>query len=339
MLVAVLTVPAAAASVRVTTVCLSVHNPGDPQASTLFGRRYTPGGATSATPAIVLVHGIASSTANWEFLPGFSVARNLAQAGYVVISYDRLGFAKSRYSRSGNLILTGNHQSMLHELVGEVKNGNYATTGAGDCSGVNASPGPGTQVPHATVAVMGHSAGGAIVQGYAGRFHDVAAVVQADYSNQGHGAIVDSQFATVGAKIAAGDDYPQFFDNRQQCLAFNIHPPGAVPSVVDVACNPGGFVRTPAGEFTGFPALQQTNNTFIPQTGTTPVLLGYADHDAAFPPEAADADERYWRTACAGCDVTRLEQTNSGHLFPAHRVMPSWVNGVVSWLRSKGIRP
>lgn len=339
MLLAALAAPAAAATVRVTTVCFSVHNPGDAQPSTLFGLRYTPDGATSATPAIVLVHGIASSTANWDFLPSFSVARNLAQAGYVVISYDRLGFARSPYRGNGNLVLTGNHQDMLHELVGEVKNGNYATTGAAACSGVNAAPGPGTQASHATVAIMGHSAGGAVVQGYAGQFHDVAAVVQANYSNQGHGAIVDSQFAAVGAKIAAGDDYPQFFDNRDQCLAFNIHPPGAVQRVVDVACNPAGFVRTPAGEFTGFPALQQRNNTAIPQTGTTPVLLGYADHDAAFPPDAANSDEQYWRTTCVGCDITRLGQTNSGHLFPAHKVMPSWVSGVVTWLKAKGIRP
>jgi hypothetical protein len=167
----------------------------------------------------------------------------------------------------------------------------------------------------------------------------VAAVVQADYSNQGHGAIVDQQFAAVAAKIAAGDDYPQCFDTQQQCLDFNIYAPGTVQSVVNIACNPNNFVRTPAGEFSGFPALQQANNTFIPQMGRTPVLLGYADHDAAFPPDAANADENYWRTTCVGCDIARLEQTNSGHLFPAHRVMPSWVNGVVSWLRSKGIRP
>ena len=54
-------------------------------------------------------------------------------------------------------------------------------------------------------------------------------------------------------------------------------------------------------------------------------------------PDAANADENYWRTTCVvNCDITRLEQANSGYLFPAHRVMPHWVDGV-NWLKLKGI--
>ena len=52
---------------------------------------------TRSPPAIVLVHGIASSTENWDFSPTWSVARALASAGYVVFSYDRLGYARSDY--------------------------------------------------------------------------------------------------------------------------------------------------------------------------------------------------------------------------------------------------
>ena len=48
----------------VQTVCFTVHNTGDPLPSTLYGLRYTYGHPTNSTPAIVLVHGIASSTAN-----------------------------------------------------------------------------------------------------------------------------------------------------------------------------------------------------------------------------------------------------------------------------------
>ena len=80
----------------VTSVCFTVTNPrGTP--STLYGLRYTDGAVSARTPAIVLVHGIASSTANWDFTPTWSTARALASAGYVVYSYDRLGYAKSPY--------------------------------------------------------------------------------------------------------------------------------------------------------------------------------------------------------------------------------------------------
>ena len=74
----------------VKSVCFTVTNPrGTP--SVLYGRRYTDGAVSARTPAIVLVHGIASSTANWDFTATWSTARALASAGYVVYSYDRLG--------------------------------------------------------------------------------------------------------------------------------------------------------------------------------------------------------------------------------------------------------
>ena len=78
----------------VASVCLPVTNPAGGQ-SLLYGQRFTDGPTNSSTPAIVLVHGIASSTENWDFSPTWSVARALASAGYVVFSYDRLGYAKS----------------------------------------------------------------------------------------------------------------------------------------------------------------------------------------------------------------------------------------------------
>jgi pimeloyl-ACP methyl ester carboxylesterase len=89
---------AASAPLNVLTVCFTVYNGNDLVPTTLYGLRYTNGVQTSQTPAIVLVHGYASSTANWDFTPNWSVARKLVQQGYVVISYDRPGFARSPYA-------------------------------------------------------------------------------------------------------------------------------------------------------------------------------------------------------------------------------------------------
>ncbi len=326
------------AELSVQTVCFTVHNTGDPLPSTLYGLRYTYGHPTDSTPAIVLVHGIASSTANWDFTPSWSVARQLALAGFVVISYDRLGFAKSLYDRTkgGDLLLITNQRDMLHQLVGEVKSGNYTIAQGKDCSAPQV---PGN-LANSTVVIAGHSAGGAIVQGYPGEYHDVAAMVQANYSNQGSGAVVQQQITNVVAPaLAAGDDYVPFFANQQQCVQFNIYPPGVVKRVVSIACDPANFVLTPAGEFTGFTALEQENNQFIKTTGNIPVLLTYGDHDAAFPPNTAQADYQYWITNCPSCNVTQWYEPNSGHLFMAHESMPQWVQEVVSWLASRGISP
>src|SRR6201982_2990257 len=121
----------------VVSVCLPVTNPqGGP--SVLYGQRFSDGPVSSSTPAIVLVHGIASSTENWDFSPTWSVARALASAGYVVFSYDRLGYAKSNYFSQpggGYTLTTQAHRSMLHDVVGDVKSGGYSVSGSGDCSG------------------------------------------------------------------------------------------------------------------------------------------------------------------------------------------------------------
>jgi len=87
--------------VDVNTVCFSVTNPAAGQ-STLYGLRYIDRRARvdSRTPAIVLVHGIASSTENWDFSPTWSVARGLAAAGFVVYSYDRLATRRAATSAS-----------------------------------------------------------------------------------------------------------------------------------------------------------------------------------------------------------------------------------------------
>jgi pimeloyl-ACP methyl ester carboxylesterase len=225
---------------------------------------------------------------------------------------------------------------MLHQLVGEVKSGNYTVAQGSDCS----APQVPSTLANPTVVIIGHSAGGAIVQGYPGEYHDVAAMVQANYSNQGSGAVVQQQINNVVAPaLAAGDDYVPFFANRQQCVQFDMYQPGAVQSVENIACDPTNFVLTPAGEFTGFTALEQANDQFIKTTGNIPVLLTYGDHDAAFPPNTAQADYQYWITNCGGCDVTEWYEPNSGHLFMAHKSMPQWVNEVVSWLASRGISP
>src|SRR2546423_7229697 len=149
-------------------VCFSVTNPAGSQ-STLYGQGCTSGRVAPDTPAIVLVHGIASSTANWDFTPSWSVARSLAAAGYVVISYDRLGYAKSSWFEQpggGYSLTTSQHRNMLHELVGEVKSGGYSTTTSSDCSG----PRRPSSLHNDRVVIIGHSAGGWIVAGYPGKY-------------------------------------------------------------------------------------------------------------------------------------------------------------------------
>jgi pimeloyl-ACP methyl ester carboxylesterase len=316
---------------RIQSVCFSVTNPAG-TTSVLYGQRFTTRRVTSRTPAIVLVHGVASSTQDWDYSPHWSVARLLARAGYAVISYDRLGYVKSSYfdHPGGGLTLTISVQrDLLHQVVGEVKTGDYTTTSGSDCS----APQRPSRLRNRTVVIIGHSAGGWVVAGYPGKYHDIAAMVQADI--------------TAGAPLATGPnthpmvdpnhpDYFQFFGTSQDCMAFDIYPPGAVPFVAKLACTPP-FVDSPLGELSNIPAIYTENIPLVKQIGPSiPVLLTSGDHDVVVPPATARADLAFYRANC-GCDVSQLILPKTGHLFMAHRSLPIWVHYVVHWLRAHGI--
>jgi pimeloyl-ACP methyl ester carboxylesterase len=328
---------------RIAPVCFNFTNPAGGE-STLFGLRYTDirGRVGPATPAIVLVHGIASSTENWDFSSTWSVARALAAAGYVVYSYDRLGYAKSSYfsqPSGGTTLTTAAHRAELHQIVEEVKSGGYETTAGSDCAARRRA---GT-VRSSRVVIIGHSAGGWIVAGYPGEHHDVAAMIQADIS----GSNAQPPPGTPPPTRASGGgltpdpnhpDYFEFFQTRQDCEEFNTYPPGEVAYVVQTACTPP-FIDSPFGEITDIPAMYAENDAAIAMIGPSiPVLLTSGKEDTTDPPVLADADFAFYKQHCR-CEVTQLLLPNTAHLFMVHQSLPIWVNHVVDWLRSEGVRP
>ncbi len=329
--------------VDITTVCFSVTNPAGGQ-STLYGLRYVDRSARidPRTPAIVLVHGIASSTENWDFSPTWSVARGLAAAGYVVYSYDRLGYAKSSYFSQpggGLMLTTAAHRAELHQIVEEVQSGNFTTTTGSDCS----APQRPNRIRNRQVVIIGHSAGGWIVAGYPGTYHDVAAMIQADID--GSGAQPPPGTPPPPPSVGGGftpdpnhPDYFEFFQTRQNCEDFNTYPPGEVAYVVQIACTPP-FLDSPFGEITDLSVKFVQNDAAIDTIGpSTSVLLTSGDHDTTDPPVDAAADYAYYQQHC-GCDVTQLLLADTAHLFMVHQSLPTWLNYVVDWLGRRGLRP
>ncbi|MBV9001562.1 MAG: alpha/beta fold hydrolase [Solirubrobacterales bacterium] len=338
--------------IRVATVCFSVTNPAGGR-STLYGLRYTSergsywwrGRAADRdqgpTPAIVLVHGIASSTENWDFSPTWSVARALAAAGYVVFSYDRLGYAKSSYfdQPGGGLTLTtAAHRAELHEVVDEVETGDYTMTEGSDCS----APQRPARTRNPRAVIIGHSAGGWIVAGYPGTYHDVAAMIQTDIDGSGAQPPPGTPIAPGPSTSVTPDpnhpDYFEFFQTRQECENFNVYPPGEVAYIVQIACAPP-FLDSPYGELQDFSVKFPQNDAAIDNIGPSiPVLLTSGDHDGVDPPVDAAADYAYYQQHC-GCDVTKLLLPDTAHLFMVHQSLPLWVNYVVHWLTAKGLAP
>jgi pimeloyl-ACP methyl ester carboxylesterase len=328
---------------RIATICFRVTNPAGGQ-SKLYGLRYTDtrGRVGPATPAIVLVHGIASSSEDWDFSSTWSVARALAAAGYVVYSYDRLGYSKSSYFAQpggGDTLTTAAHRAELHQIVEEVKRGGYTTMAGSGCS---ATQRPST-VHSRRVVIIGHSAGGWIVAGYPGEHHDVAAMIQADIdgSNAQPPPGTPTPSGATGGAVTPDPNHPdyfEFFQTRQDCQEFNTYPPGEVAYVVRVACTPP-FIDSPLGEITDLAAMYAGNDASISKIGpSVPVLLTSGEKDTTDPPALADADYGFYKQHC-GCHVTQLVLPNTAHLFMAHKSLPIWINDVVDWLSAKGLAP
>jgi pimeloyl-ACP methyl ester carboxylesterase len=323
---------------RVGSVCLPVTNPAGGR-SLLYGQRFTDGPVSSSAPAIVLVHGIASSTEDWDFSPTWSVARALASAGYVVFSYDRLGYAKSSYydhTGGGDTLTTSAHRSMLHDVVGDIKSGAYGTTTAANCSATTT----GGNATNQKVVIIGHSAGGWVVAGYPGEYHDVAAMVEADISGSAGG----SASSPLGGSSSGGEftpdpshpDYFEFFQTQQNCQDFNTYTPGIVEYVARIACTPP-YLDSPYGEIADLGAMYAQNDADISMIGPSiPVMLTSGEQDTTDPPSSAQADFAYYKAHC-GCGVTQLLLPDTAHLFMVHRSLPTWVDHVVNWLASHGL--
>jgi pimeloyl-ACP methyl ester carboxylesterase len=315
----------------VRTACFSVVNPQGTR-SVLYGQRFSDGDFAVNTPVIVLVHGVSSSTEDWDFSRTWSVARALASAGYVVVSYDRLGFAKSPYKAgSGGELTTSVQRQTLHQVVAEVKSGEYALTTGSNCL----TPGNRQSPRSRKVVIVGHSAGGLVVAGYPGRYHDVAAMIQADISaskptTPAPGGGFNPQPGHV--------DYFQFFQTRQDCETFNAFEPGVVKYVQNIACAPP-FTPTPVGEFTGLAQAYADNATYIAKIGPRiPVLLTSGAQDTTDPPAAANQDYAYYRSHCH-CSVSQDVLPNTGHLFMAHKSLPAWIQRVVTFLSAHHLNP
>src|SRR5919202_5055488 len=192
-----------------------------------------------------------------------------------------------------------------------------------------------------TVAILGHSAGGWIVAGYPGTYHDVAATIQTSIFATTDGAAAQSDQSSQGGHFDPNPDHPDYFDFfhlRSECESFNVYPPGAVQSVVDIACTPP-FIPSPFGEITDLGAMLAENDAAIAQIAPeAPVLLAGGDHDTTAPPEKVSADFAYYQAHC-GCDVSRYTIPSSGHLWQVHASLPQFVDEVVQWQSANGLAP
>lgn len=298
----------------------------------LFGVRYHVGPVTAGRRTIVLVHGVDSSHDVWDFPPGYSVARDLAGQGYVVVAYDQPGFGNSQINgpQAGDRITTEDLRVSLHHVVQQLRAGTYTQASGDSC----AEPRRAVAAPSASVVIMGHSLGGLVVSGYAGTYHDVDGVVQIDADNFGFSPAFYEHLVGVGTAVGTHptDDHFRIFLSPADCRQFLVYPPGIDPSLLPGLCDLSHRTPSPNGVGVTTAALIPLNLLAIANTGPRiPVLLVFADHETAFDPSARPTEVRYWQDHC-GCNVTSWVQPDTGHAFMWHRSLPLFIERVTNWM-------
>ncbi len=329
-------------------VCFSVRNGTDVNSSALTGTLFHRGHYNSASKVILLNHGVASNRGVWDGGAAGEesprVARLLANAGYVVITYDRLGFGDSVYAGDPRTLPQIQSVFMMNQVITQIRTGTFTRARISDDDDHQADACPtGTQASFGmpTVIIGGHSAGGVQVMNYATRYHDVAAVIVFNSAGPPNAPAAQELFTrVVNPQVAAGLGYVHFFGPgpsgiSDDCLRV-FYQPGADAEVYNTNCANQNRVLTPVGDITN--AIRPATLTRIGQhlMGSTPLLLLISDQDAFVTAASQNAQIAFFRQ---NADTTTLIQLNAGHNSMWHRSAPQGVDGIVAWLASKGLAP
>jgi pimeloyl-ACP methyl ester carboxylesterase len=330
-------------------VCFAVHNGA--VATRVLGTRFQAQGSAGpdASRVILLVHGHSVSSRFWDWKPDYSVARGLARAGYLVISYDRLTVGKSTYPAgadpdtqlaAGNTVTFDSDREMIAEIVEQLR-GTYplpTSSPAGPCA---ASESPGTG-PASKVVLMGHSLGGSLVSGYPAEFANnhnarVDALVKAESSDVGvsqKARDVINHKATSPDNVQA-DQASLFLDDGSTREHSTISPQTCednvqlltIPSdLFAAACDPSSYETVPYGDFVSAAKIKEENQSLITQTPSTlPVLLAWADHDGLAPSDPSLGEkDALGQPVCgaAGCQQAEVDYWKANCPCASH--VTSW---------------
>jgi pimeloyl-ACP methyl ester carboxylesterase len=297
---------------------------------TADGRTYTVKGhligpaaklAAAGPKAVALyVHGLGYGEFFWDYkgLPGYDYATQQASdRGLISVAIDRLGYGASGRP-DGNKVCYGSEADYLNQIVTQLRSGGYTATGA-----------PATAF--SKVALVGHSAGGFMVEASAASYRNVDALITAGFSN-----------APTGLPI-----YTAFLQTTLDCLL------GALPN------HYAYFGKTPAdfraGHFANAdPAIEsaivalhapdpcQDTGSAIPSIVVdalsnnrikVPTLIVNGASDALFPPPDGNLEQLLF---LGNRDVSQVTIPATGHAVTFGRTAPQFRSVVGDWLVGHG---
>ncbi|MGH3940687.1 MAG: alpha/beta hydrolase [Pseudonocardiaceae bacterium] len=246
---------------------------------TVRGRIVAPRSALeNPTAATIYLHAVTWGEYYWNFqdVPNYAFATQLAQRGHTSVIVDRLGYGASD-KPPGNQTCFGSEADAAHQMVQALRNGTYQIE----------SDEP---VKFSKVNLGGASVGGLISHIEAYTYSDVDAVINMAWGDFTVTPFAGQEFADVLLRCAQGGDegappdYAAFFKNSREKFYFNSATSevrAAVP-----ALNPD-----PCGQLSSIPAGIAADMLLLGKI-TVPVQVIFGDADAVFGPQPYAADQQ-----------------------------------------------
>jgi pimeloyl-ACP methyl ester carboxylesterase len=326
-------------NIKTDTVCFNSTYNGNVYniTGTIFYKSVNPSNPITSN-LIIAIHGFVNDRNVWN--GGFlgpdknSYARILANEGYVVITYDRLGYGQSKinFPGAGFTIDSEVQLQNLRDIIIQIKNGSNS------CSS--------TKFKFDKIILIGHSGGAAIIESYAALYHDVDAIIPMTPPGP-PGFEMNAEFYNniinkwIIPQIMNGNDYVTMFPPgsngiSQDCLHFFFDPDNANPKISNTYCANDNLMTSPSGEYLSALEFWGKTHGLIPQIEKNlPVLLIFADNDLLFN-ESQKAERNYWKQYC-NCSLSIL-RTETGHMLMFHRSSKDTIEYIIDWLHDNDLR-
>jgi len=246
---------------------------------TVRGHLVTPS-STSTSAVTLYLHGLGLGESFWDFstvgpVAGYNYSDSLARAGHSSVVIDRLGYGKSD-KPGGTQICFGSQADIAHQMVQDLRTGNYTLGGA--------------QAPmrYSTVVLAGHSVGGLITQIESYSFADADGYIVMDWADRGASALTMADLAQWTKACAAGGTHVNGVSGPGGYAPFAT--PAMTPATFFYRADPAivrfalsQMVRDPCGDATSIKAAIATDLANLAQVHR-PVLVLFGTKDALFPP-------------------------------------------------------
>jgi CSLREA domain-containing protein len=324
--------------------------PSDFKEYTVRGHLVGPAAALeSQSPAVTFyLYGFEGGEFHWRMteelagVSGYDWPLEMAKLGHVSLTIDMLGYDSSVTPEGphGFLNCWGSQADVAHQIVGQLKNGQYSVDGRS-----------GNGVSFAKVVLAGHDAGATVAEIEAYSYKDIDGLMTVEMADQGFSQYILNLFAEKVAFCATtgGEDREKESDPPVGPGGYFHLPPlddwktvlfqmdNSDERVVDAAIalrnrNPCAWELTAAGAF-------PVNRARLHEVDV-PVLLEFPLEDPIFTQEGREQQRGNYcpePEPLTNCDVEVRWLANTGHFPMLEKSVGQFRGHVSDWLCSRGL--